>query len=186
MVHAKPGGAGSVEETSRRDPILDQVGIAERSLGEMHRHDRALAWRFWGAGWRVARGSFGDGHILLALHQRGETRDILAFRRQPPGIVAGVAADVVRYNLDATFADRRGPEEIDGEPSEMGQAVAGGGAFDRPADQRRGRTGVLMVGIPRAAGEGACAKRAIRDFAVGCVQLRASAAAPLSPSSART
>ena len=37
--------------------------------------------------------------------------------------MAGVAAEVVRCNLDPAFADRRGPEEIDREPAEMGEAV---------------------------------------------------------------
>ena len=71
----------------------------------------------------MARSSFGDRQIVLALHERREARDLLAFRRQPAGIVAGVAADVVRRNLDATFADRRGPQQIDGEPTEMREAV---------------------------------------------------------------
>jgi hypothetical protein len=88
--------------------------------------------------------------------------------------VAGVAADVVRGNLDAAFADGRGPEKIDGKPSEMRQALACGGAFDRAADQRRGRTGVLMVGMPRAARERACAKNARAEIDVSRIQGRGS------------
>ena len=84
--------------------------------------------------------------------------------------MAGVAAEVVRRRFDAALADRGGPHEIDREPPEMGKARLGGGALDRPADQRRGRTGVLMIGMPWAAGEGARAKDAFGDFAVGCVQ----------------
>jgi len=42
----------------------------------------------------------------------------------------------------------------------MGQPVFGGRVFDRPADERGGETGVLMVGMPRAAGELAGAKHA--------------------------
>ena len=52
--------------------------------------------------------------------------------------MAGVAAGIVRRDLDAAFADRRGPDEIDGEPCEMGEAVLGGGAFDRPAIRAEG------------------------------------------------
>ena len=64
------------------------------------------------------RVSFGDRHTLLALHERGETCALLAPRHEPPGIVAGVAADVVRGNLDVAFADERGPQQIDGKPSQ--------------------------------------------------------------------
>ena len=84
--------------------------------------------------------------------------------------VASIAADIVRHDLDAALADRRGPHEVDGEPAEMGQSVFGGGALDRATDQRRRRTGVLMVGMPRAAGQLTRAKHAVADFAIGCVQ----------------
>ena len=108
----------------------------------------------------MARSAFGNRQILLALHQRGETGDVLALSDEATGIMAGVAADIVRHDLDAALADGRGPHEIDGEPRKMRQAIVGGGAFDRTRDQRRGRTGVLMVGIPRAAGQFTRAKHA--------------------------
>ena len=53
----------------------------------------------------------------------------------------------------------------------MRQAVARRGALDRPADQRRGRPGVLMLGIPRADGEGARAKDALAEFDISSVQV---------------
>jgi hypothetical protein len=90
--------------------------------------------------------------------------------------VAGVAAGVVRRDLDAAVADRCGPDEIDGEASEMRQALVGGGAFDRPADERRRRAGVLMVGIPGPARERAGAKNARAEIDVGRIQSQGSPA----------
>ena len=76
------------------------------------------------------------GEILLALHQRRETRDLLVLGRHATRKVSGVAAGVVRHDLDATVADGRGPQEVDSEPPEMGQSVFGRGAFDRATDER--------------------------------------------------
>ena len=84
--------------------------------------------------------------------------------------MAGVAAGIVRRNFDPAFADRRGPHEIDGEPREMGQAVVDGGAFDRTRDQGRGRPGVLVLGIPRTAGQFAGAKGASAEIDISRVQ----------------
>jgi hypothetical protein len=56
----------------------------------------------------------------------------------------------------------------------MRQALSGGGALDRPADQRRGRTGVLMVGMPGAARERACAIDALAEIDVSRIQGRGS------------
>jgi hypothetical protein len=77
---------------------------------------------------------------------------------------------IVRRDLDARLADGRGPQEVDSEPPEMGQSVFGRDAFDRATDERRRRPGVLMVGMPRAAGKLTGAKHAVTDFAIGCVQ----------------
>jgi hypothetical protein len=52
----------------------------------------------------------------------------------------------------------------------MRQAFVGGGAFDRPADQRRGRAGVLMVRIPGAKGETARAKDVLAEIDVSRIQ----------------
>ena len=38
--------------------------------------------------------------------------------------MAGVAADIVLRDLDAAFADRRGAQEVDREPPEMGGGLA--------------------------------------------------------------
>ena len=117
----------------------------------------------------MARSTRWNGQILLALHERRETRDVLVLGRQAARKVAGVAADVVGRNLDAALADRRRPQQIDGKPSKMRQAVIQCDAFDRAADQRRGRPRMLMVGMPRATCKRTCAKDAVADFAVGCV-----------------
>ena len=50
----------------------------------------------------------------------------------------------------------------------------GGRVFDRPADERGGETGVLMVGMPRAAGELAGAKHALAEIDVSRIQGRGS------------
>ena len=52
----------------------------------------------------------------------------------------------------------------------MGEAVARSGALDRPADQRRRRTGMLVLRAPGPAGELAREKYAVAGFAIGCVQ----------------
>ena len=161
---------------SRRDAIFDQFRVAERAVSQRDFDDRRLAGRLRRSGRRVAPRPFGDRHVLLALHERGETRDVLALRRQASGIVAGVAAGVVRRDLDAAVADRRGPDEIDGEASEMRQALVGGGAFDRPADERRRRASVLMVGIPGPARERARAKKVRAEIDVGRIQGQGSSA----------
>ena len=114
--------------------------------------------------------------VLLPLHQRGEAGDVLALRDQPAGIVACSAAEVVRHRFDPALADRDRPKEIDRQSPEKGKALFSRGAFDRPANQRRGRTGVLVIRAPRAAGEGARLKNAFADFDVSCVQGRASPA----------
>jgi hypothetical protein len=88
--------------------------------------------------------------------------------------MACAPADIVRYDLDAALADWRWPQEIDGQPSKMGQAVARGDALDGPADERRGRTGVLMGGIPGAASKPASAKGARAKIDVSRVQDRGS------------
>jgi hypothetical protein len=56
------------------------------------------------------------------------------------------------------------------QPREMRQAIVRSGALDRAADECGGRPGVLMVGMPRAAGQITGAKHAVGDFAIGCVQ----------------
>jgi hypothetical protein len=84
--------------------------------------------------------------------------------------VPGVAAGIVRRDLDATLADGRGPQEVDSEPPEMGQSVLGRDMFDRATNQSRGRPGVLMVRMPRATGQLTGVKHAVTDFAIGCVQ----------------
>ena len=101
----------------------------------------------------MARSAVWNGRILLALHERRETRDVLVLGRQATRKVPSVPADIVRRHLDPALADGRGPQEIDGQPREMRQSVFGGGVFDRATDQRRRRPGVLMVGMPRAAGQ---------------------------------
>ena len=126
----------------------------------------------------MAQRPIGDGEILLALRESGESCDVLAAGDQPARKVAGVAAEVIGRHFDAALANWSGPHEIDRKAPQMGKARLGGGALDRPADQRRGRTGVLMVGMPWAAGEGARAKDAFRDFAVGCVQWKPPALSP--------
>jgi hypothetical protein len=84
--------------------------------------------------------------------------------------VAGVAAEIVRRHFDAAFADRGRAHEIDRQAPEMVEARLCRGAFNRPANQRGRRAGVLIVGVPRAAGERARAKDAFGDFVIGCVQ----------------
>ena len=84
--------------------------------------------------------------------------------------MAGGAAGIVRRDLDAAFADRRGPQEIDCEPCEMGEAVVRGGAFDRTGYQGRGRPGVLVLGVPRTARERARAKGAVAEIDISRVQ----------------
>ena len=93
--------------------------------------------------------------------------------------MAGVAADVVGADFDSAFADRRGPQKIDGEPPEMGEAVLHGSALDRPADQRRRRAGVLMFWIPRADGE-RLALMPLAEFDISSVQARLAASSPCS------
>jgi hypothetical protein len=84
--------------------------------------------------------------------------------------MAGVAAGIVRRNFDAAFADWRRPQEIDGEPCEMGEAVVDGGAFDRAGYQGRGRPGVLVPRVPGSPGELARAKGAIAEIDIGRFQ----------------
>ena len=84
--------------------------------------------------------------------------------------MAGVAADIVGADFDPAFADRRGPQQIDREPPEMRKPVRRRRAFDGAADQRRGRAGVLMLGVPRANGERARAIEALAQFNVSSVQ----------------
>jgi hypothetical protein len=117
----------------------------------------------------MARRAVRDGEVVLALHERGEARDLLVAREKAAGIVAGVAAEVVCRDSDATVADRRRTQEIDSESPKMGEAF-GRDALDRPADQRGRRPGVLVVRMPRPTGESARAKHVLTDFAVGCVQ----------------
>src|SRR5277367_2057755 len=117
MVHAKPGGAGSVEEAPRRNPIFDQMAVTNPLLRHRHPDDRALVGRLRSLRRRMARSILWNGRILLALHERRETRGILALGRQATRIVAGVAADAVGRDLDAAFADGRGPQQVDGQPS---------------------------------------------------------------------
>ena len=169
MVHAKPGGARSFEEPPRRQPVFHQLAVAEGSVRETHGDDRALVGRLWrDRRWMSGR-SLRRPEVVLALHERGKSRDGLALRDQAPRIVAGAPADIVRLDFDAALADRRRPQEIDGEPGEMGQAIAGGAALDCAADECGGWAGVLMVGMPGAAGQMAGAKHAVADFAIGCV-----------------
>jgi hypothetical protein len=52
----------------------------------------------------------------------------------------------------------------------MSQSVLGGGAFDRAADERGGRAGVLMVGMPRATRERRRPKAIVVELNIGCVQ----------------
>jgi hypothetical protein len=108
---------------------------------------------------RLAEGKFFNG-----------PGDLLIPRDEPSGIVAGVAAEVIPDDFDSAVADRRRAEEVYGQPREMGQALARGRMLNRPADECRGRTGVLMLGMPRAAGERASGKDAVSDFVIGCVQ----------------
>ena len=89
---------------------------------------------------------------------------------RPAGKVAGVAAEIVRGDLDAAIADRRRPQEVDSEPSEMAEAFLRRGALDRAADQRRGRPGVLMVGTPRPNGQRRSPGRPLAEFDIGRVQ----------------
>ena len=79
----------------------------------------------------MARRSVGDRQIVLALHERGETRDLFVASDEPAGIVAGVAAEVILGRFDPAVADRRRAHEVHREPPKMRQAF-GGGAFDRP------------------------------------------------------
>ena len=164
MVHAKPGGAGSFEETSRRNPILDQLARSRtsrrRNSSSRPGIGRAASARAGGGCPGAPSGIGKSSSRCMSAVKRATS---LPSASQPPGIVAGVAADIVRRDLDAAFADGRGPHEIDGEPCEMRQALVRGGALDRPADQRRRRTGVLMVGIPGAAGEAGWRERRHRQ-----------------------
>ena len=86
----------------------------------------------------MARSPLWNGRILLALHERRETRALLATRYELTGIMAGIAADIVGHDLASAFADRRGPDQIYGQPPEMGQPVFGARAFDRAADEGGG------------------------------------------------
>jgi hypothetical protein len=174
MVHAKPGGGGSVEEAPRRNPIFHQMAVTTPQPRHRNLDDRALVGRLRSRRRRMARSPLWNGRILLALHERRETRALLATRYELTGIMAGIAADIVGHDLDSAFADRRGPHQIYGQPPEMGQPVFGGHVFDRPADERGGETGVLMVGMPRAAGERARTKNARAEIDVSRIQGRGS------------
>ena len=77
MVHAKPGGAGSVEEAPCRKPIFDQIAVTESLSPPRDLDDRALVGRLRSVRRRMARRSCRNGRVLLALHERGETRDVL-------------------------------------------------------------------------------------------------------------
>ena len=112
----------------------------------------------------MARRLLGNGQVGFALHQAREAGDVLALRDQATGEVAGVAAQIVFADLDPAFADRRGPHEIDREPAKMGEAFARGRPLDGAADQRRGRAGVLVVGMPGAAGQLPRVKDALVHF----------------------
>jgi hypothetical protein len=122
---------------------------------------------------------FGDRQILFALHQRGEAGDVLALGDQAAGEVAGVAAQIILGDLDSALADRRGPKQIDREPAEMREARFGCGVLDRAADQRRGRSGVLMVGMPGPAGQRTCEEMTLSQFDIGGVDRRAPVSAPV-------
>ena len=123
-----------------------------------------------------------NGRVILPLHERGEKRNILALRREAAGIMPGAPAEIIGDDVDAAFADRRRAQQVDGQAPEMGEARRGRGAFDRATDERRRRAGVLVVGVPWPAGEGACAKHALVEFDVGGVQGRASYAVAVSHS----
>src|ERR1700677_231902 len=170
MVHAKPGGGGTVEEAPRGKSTFNQMAVTSIELRYGNLDARAFVGRLRRLRRRVARSALWNRRILLPLHERRETRDVLVLVRQATRKVAGVAADVVGRDLYATLANGRGPHEVDSQAPEMGQSIFGGDAFDRATDQGGRRPGVLMVGMPGAAGQLARAKDADADFAIGCVQ----------------
>ena len=115
----------------------------------------------------MARRPVRNWQVVFALRERGEAGDVLVVGDQLAGIMASVAAEVVLRHFDPAFADRRGAQQIDREPPEVCEAFVRRSAFDRLADQRRGRAGVLVVGMPGAAGEAARAKDPLADLISG-------------------
>jgi hypothetical protein len=122
---------------------------------------------FGACGQRVARRAGGHRQLILALHQRREARHLLAGGDQPCRIVAGVAADVVRRDVDMALADRHRAQQVAGQAPEVRQPLRRRRVFDRPADQRRGRAGMLVPGVPRAARQHAGLEAAAVRAAVG-------------------
>src|SRR3984957_8897428 len=67
MVHAKPGGAGTVEEAPCGKPIFDQLAVTSPQLRHRDLDDRAFVGRLRRGRRRMARSAVWNGRILLAL-----------------------------------------------------------------------------------------------------------------------
>ena len=116
----------------------------------------------------------GHGQVLLALGERGEQRDLFVVGEELAREMAGGASDIVGADVDAAVADRQGTQQIDGKAADMGQAVRRCGALDGAANQRRGRSGVLVFSLPRPTGQRAGAKMTVVQLFVGRIHPKAS------------
>ena len=110
----------------------------------------------------------GTGNVVRAA-QRGEARDLLFARRQPAGKMPGIAAEIV------------GRDSIRQSPIGAGRnrLTVRRPRWARPIGRRRARSrgrsapraaGMLMVGVPWAAGERAGAKDALAEIDIGRIQ----------------
>jgi hypothetical protein len=105
--------------------------------------------------------------FVLTLRQCREARKFLAPTPQPRGVVRRVAPGIVRRHLDLKFGNRQRPEQIGGEPTDVGQTVVPRDRFDGSAHHGDGWTGVLVLGVPGTPRQLARTHRAGRHHGVG-------------------
>jgi hypothetical protein len=99
----------------------------------------------------VAGQTIGQLHDVLTLGHCRDVRNLFVIHDEPSGKMARISPHVVGNDLDVEVADRHRAQQVGSEPREMRKSDLERRIFDGPAHERDRWTGMLLVGVPRAA-----------------------------------
>jgi len=101
----------------------------------------------------MSRKTGGNVQPGFALRDRGEASHLLAAGIEPRGKMRDVAPGVLGLNLDRKLGDRDRAQQVGRQARDVREFDRRRGALDTSRDQRNRRAAMLVVRMPRAAGQ---------------------------------